>query len=54
MAFRLAPRSTTLDYLELDGGWPPFFKQSSITPVVHMMFGSKVGFSGSRAYISVS
>ena len=52
MGFQLAPRSMTLDDLELDGGRQPLFSntQTSITGCIQhrdMKFGSRVGFSGS-------
>ena len=42
MRFRLAPRSMTLDNLELDGERQLFFQ---ILKVVYKMFGSRVEFS---------
>jgi len=56
MRFRLAPRSMTLDDIELDGGRPPLFSdtQTRITPAVYnvdMMFGSIVwGFPAEHRF----
>ena len=44
MGFRLAPRSMTLDDLELDGGRPPLLHNSGYIQHRDMMFGSRVGY----------